>query len=109
MIPTYIKSYFGVILVLLVFEYIFHKIYIIIHPTYASGKKIERPPAYWGPFSKGEFAAWLVRSIGAPTWIFLDGIIFLNAVSKLHNNIVIGGFVVFFIIIPMILTIKIDR
>lgn len=39
MIPTYIKSYFGVILVLLVFEYIFHKIYIIIHPTYASGKK----------------------------------------------------------------------
>ncbi|MDT4371847.1 hypothetical protein [Blautia producta] len=104
MIPAYIKSYLFVIFILLVFEYVFHKVFIKIHPTYASGKKIERPPSYFGPFSKGEFVAWLVRSIGAPTWIF----IFPNAVSTMHNNIVIGGFVVFFIVIPMILTIKID-
>lgn len=52
MIPTYIKSYFGVILVLLVFEYIFHKIYIIIHPTYASGKKNRETACILGAFFK---------------------------------------------------------
>ena len=108
MIFTYIQYYLLGILVLVIVDYIFHRLFITIHPTYVSGKKVERPPEFWGPFTTGEFAAWLFRSIGTPTWILLDNIIFPNEISTLHMNIVIGGCIILFIVIPTILIIKID-
>lgn len=103
-----IKYYFYSVLALLVSIYIWEYVGLIVHPFADSAGTKERPPRYWGPFSKGHFYMWPIRCTTAPLWIFL--MIFLRIHGLDIPDIVDGiGFLILMIPVPMYFQEKIDN
>ena len=73
----YIKYYVIGVIIMLIMGYFIQR-GRIERPMYRGYKtRREPPPRFWGPFSRGEFIGWIVRSVMLPLVLLfdLDGII----------------------------------